>query len=271
MCHGAVVIAFERTRIVKGIEKPDTSSAKEIVDESLPTPWNQLEAAMAYARNVPLLTFIQSGLKRQGMLSDRFEWMAIETDLSPALLSSEQFRQVFSEWLSLVQRGAQEHKAKHEESSGQSDLERSKLLPLLRSLTVKQACGMVAALFAIAASIATGAFRVGQLFARPEATVAEHALTTDQRRKAAAAALDAALSQGQIWLYSETLPPAWQIEAWIKGAAVTAEKFQDILPAGFARELERWRQAAAQSPDDQRAAIIKAVNLYLAQVRSSLL
>jgi hypothetical protein len=101
-CDGAIVIAFERTRILQALDKPGSPEQKEIRDESHPTVWNQMEAAMAYAQRVPILTFVQRGLKRQGMLSDRLEWMAIETDLSLSLLKTEAFQQVFREWLSLV-------------------------------------------------------------------------------------------------------------------------------------------------------------------------
>jgi hypothetical protein len=103
-CNGAVVIAFERTRLLSGFDKPGGAAQKDLRDESYPTIWNQMEAAMAYARRVPILTFVQKGVKRQGMLSDRLEWMAIETDLTPDLLGTERFRQAFAEWRQLVRK-----------------------------------------------------------------------------------------------------------------------------------------------------------------------
>jgi hypothetical protein len=50
-----------------------------------------MEAAMAYARKMPLLILVQPGLKRQGMLSDRLEWMAIEVALTPGISSNRTF------------------------------------------------------------------------------------------------------------------------------------------------------------------------------------
>ena len=85
-CRGAVVIAFERTRIETGFEKPGSPGQKEIANERHPTVWNHMESAMAYARRVPLLTMIEPGLKRQGMLSDRLEWMALQEVLVPEYL-----------------------------------------------------------------------------------------------------------------------------------------------------------------------------------------
>jgi hypothetical protein len=90
-CRGAVVVAFERTRILTGLDKPGSSVPKEIKNESHPTVWNHMEAAMAYARKMPLLILVQPGLKRQGMLSDRLEWMAIEVALTPGISSNRTF------------------------------------------------------------------------------------------------------------------------------------------------------------------------------------
>ena len=101
-CDGSVVIAFERTRILRALEKPDSTQQKEIEHASHPTVWNQMEAAMAYACDIPLLIFVEKGLTREGMLSDRLEWNAVETDLSPSLLVEDSFRQVFNEWISLM-------------------------------------------------------------------------------------------------------------------------------------------------------------------------
>jgi hypothetical protein len=64
-CCGAVVIATERTRILKAIEYPNSdkknSPETAILTESHPTIWNHMEAAMAYSNNIPILTFVQTG------------------------------------------------------------------------------------------------------------------------------------------------------------------------------------------------------------------
>jgi hypothetical protein len=155
-CDGAVVIAFERIRILEGLEKPDPTEQKKIKNESHPTIWNQMEAAMAYAQRVPILTFVQSRLKRQGMLSDRFEWMALETDLSPSFLKTDQFQQVFREWLSYIQ--------KRRTSLQKVDLDPAELKVgvLLSQLKTKQVWGLIGAVSAILLGVASLAFRAGQ-------------------------------------------------------------------------------------------------------------
>jgi hypothetical protein len=157
-CSGAVVVAFERTRILTGLDKPESSIEKKIANESHPTVWNHMEAAMAYARKVPILTIVQPGLKRQGMLSDRLEWMAIEAELSPEVLRTDYFRQVFAEWLSLVKQGML--------TSAQPDFDPSeiKIGKLLSQLTTKQAWALAVVIFGVLAGLATVAFKAGQSF-----------------------------------------------------------------------------------------------------------
>jgi hypothetical protein len=157
-CDGAVVIAFERTRIIEALDKPDSADQKEIKNESHPTVWNQMEAAMAYAQRVPILIFVQRGLKRQGMLSDRLEWKAIESDLTPSLLKTEEFQQVFREWLSLVQ------DRRTSPNKDEIDLAELQVGVLISRLKASQLWGLLVALFTVLAGVAGLAFKAGQWF-----------------------------------------------------------------------------------------------------------
>jgi hypothetical protein len=49
-CSGTVVIALERTYFASGIEKRGGPKESSLSNVKLPTPWNQIEAAMAYSR-----------------------------------------------------------------------------------------------------------------------------------------------------------------------------------------------------------------------------
>jgi len=157
-CDGAVVIAFERVRIVKAFDKPDSDGQREINNESDPTIWNQMEAALAYGQKVPILTFVQSGLRRQGMLSDRFEWTAIEGELSPVLLRAEKVQQMFGEWLALVE---QRRNSGHADDIDPGELGVGRLITQLKP---KQLWSVLAAIFSIVAAVSVAAFKVGQLF-----------------------------------------------------------------------------------------------------------
>jgi hypothetical protein len=154
-CHGAVVIAFERTRIISGMERPDSSQQKLIQNESHPTIWNQMEAAMAYAQKIPILSLVQSGLKRQGMLSDRFEWCAIEADLNPSLLATEKFRQTFSEWIELVR------KEPGRIEIAEIDPAQLKVGSLVKQLSAKQVISLSLVTLGAIGSITSVAFKAG--------------------------------------------------------------------------------------------------------------
>jgi len=97
-CSGAVIIAFKRIKISKGIEKPNSSEQKDIENIYLPTIWNQLEAAMAYGNNLPLLIIAEKGLKPEGMLSKRLEWYIQEIEIEPENLESKEFKGRFESW-----------------------------------------------------------------------------------------------------------------------------------------------------------------------------
>ena len=116
---------------------------------------------MAYCENMPILTFVQTGLRRQGMLSDRFEWDAIETDLSPDLLQTEKFRQIFDEWLHLVAAKKAESKSKQWDIENVGDI---KVTSLLARLNAKQAWAALIIAFGIISAVATTAFKFGQFF-----------------------------------------------------------------------------------------------------------
>ena len=100
-CCGAVIIAFTRTRYPAGIEiKKDKN--KELTDISLPTPWNHIEAAMAYTYNMPMLVIAENGLKKEGLLEQGYDWMVYWTDLEPAMVTTDQFRSVLDRWKDAV-------------------------------------------------------------------------------------------------------------------------------------------------------------------------
>jgi hypothetical protein len=157
-CRGVVVVAFERTRILKALDKPGSSEQKEVANESHPTVWNHMEAAMAYAQEVPMLTIVQKGLRRQGMLSDRFEWMALESDLSPTLIATEPFQQIFREWLALVHaRGTKLARADIDPAS----LTVGQLLALLKA---SQMWALIVAAFGVLSGVFVIAMKIGQAF-----------------------------------------------------------------------------------------------------------
>ncbi len=52
-CRGVVVVALERLFVEAGTEKRGSSSAVDVAGIKMSTPWNHIEAALGYARNLP--------------------------------------------------------------------------------------------------------------------------------------------------------------------------------------------------------------------------
>jgi hypothetical protein len=96
-CVGAVVIALERKYFPKGIESrgPREQTLKEI---RLPTPFNQVEAAMAYTHGHPLLMIVEAGLREEGLLEEGNDWFVQRVSVSREALSTPEFNGVFASW-----------------------------------------------------------------------------------------------------------------------------------------------------------------------------
>ncbi|WP_056475849.1 hypothetical protein [Bacillus sp. FJAT-25509] len=62
-CSGAIILGFPQTKIQRGISKPNTESEKTIKDTLLPTPWNHIEASMAFVLDLPMLVIRDKGLE----------------------------------------------------------------------------------------------------------------------------------------------------------------------------------------------------------------
>ncbi len=62
-CSGGVILGFEQYRSLAGVEKQGTPAESASDQERLfPTPWNQIEAGILYARSLPLLIFREPGI-----------------------------------------------------------------------------------------------------------------------------------------------------------------------------------------------------------------
>jgi hypothetical protein len=97
-CSGTVVIALERMYFDSGIEKRGGPKESPLVNIRLPTPWNQIEAAMAYSRGHPLMVIVESGLKSEGLLERGNDWYVQWVDPNAAALSTTEFNGVLASW-----------------------------------------------------------------------------------------------------------------------------------------------------------------------------
>lgn len=105
-CAGALVIALERIFIETAIERRGTDSAQRIKGSALPTPWNQIEAAFGYAKNLPLLVIKEDCVREEGLLEGRYDWYVHSTSLDLEFLASREFEGTFESWNKDVKRRA---------------------------------------------------------------------------------------------------------------------------------------------------------------------
>lgn len=97
-CSGTVVIALERTYFATGIEKRGGPKESALIEVKLPTPWNHIEAAMSYARGLPLMVIVEAGLKSEGLLERGYDWYVQWVNPEAAALTSNEFNGVLASW-----------------------------------------------------------------------------------------------------------------------------------------------------------------------------
>lgn len=112
-CSGTVVIALERMYIASGTDKRGGPKATPLTEVKLPTPWNQIEAAMAYARGLPLMVIVEAGLKPEGLLEHGYDWYVMGVKPEAAALSSVEFNGVLASWKDkMITRPAKESRSR---------------------------------------------------------------------------------------------------------------------------------------------------------------
>lgn len=165
-CDGIVVIAFESLRVDKGWGKPESQGGKwkSLDGRSFTTVWNHMEAAMGYAHDLPILTLVASGLHREGMLSDRLEWYAQIVELEPNYLGTEQFNQVFNEWLHLVD---ERKRMPHRTKIDLSELKMGDLIKALNDLTAWKFWMLILAVASVIAFVFSIGFEAGTYLKKP--------------------------------------------------------------------------------------------------------
>ena len=97
-CSGAVVIALERSFFPSGTEKRGGPNEVTLTNVKLPTPWNHIEAAMAYSRNLPLIVIVERDLKNEGLLEEGYDWYVQRVKLEPVALNSNEFNGILASW-----------------------------------------------------------------------------------------------------------------------------------------------------------------------------
>jgi hypothetical protein len=155
-CEGAVVVALERSFFPSGVGKRGGPNEAQLSDITLPTPWNHIEAAMAYSRRLPLLVIVESGLKSEGLLERGYDWFVQWIKPVPSALMTLEFNGVLADWKSKVEtyKAAPTKVGNNTPSKSPADLT---IRELVGGLRPAQLWSLLAALAALVA----GAFALG--------------------------------------------------------------------------------------------------------------
>jgi hypothetical protein len=102
-CSGAVVIALERSFFPSGVDKRGGPKEMQLANVKLPSPWNQIEAAMAYSRGLPLMVVVEIGLKSEGLLERGNDWYVQWIEPVPSALTTLEFNGVLADWKSKME------------------------------------------------------------------------------------------------------------------------------------------------------------------------
>lgn len=97
---GCVVLAMERFYAVEGLYKRGSSDEKRVEHTRYPTPWAQIEAAMAYQIGMPLLILKDRSLVGEGMFDpSTHDWLILEIDPEkPEELDSGMVNALLKSW-----------------------------------------------------------------------------------------------------------------------------------------------------------------------------
>lgn len=113
---GLVCLAFKRTLIIEGRDRPQSDIGEKEVDRSgswLSSPYSQIEPAMAYQIGLPVLIWRETGVTPEGLLDRGAIGLSMpEFDLSkPPDLTEQKWAQPMQDWIDRV-RTAHRHNGK---------------------------------------------------------------------------------------------------------------------------------------------------------------
>ncbi|MBK6379461.1 MAG: hypothetical protein IPO01_13875 [Chitinophagaceae bacterium] len=160
-CSGTIIVALERTYFPNGLEKRGGEKETKLTETKFATPWNQIEAAMAYSKGQPLMLIIEEGLKSEGLLEKGYDWYVMWVKPDKSSLSSTEFNGVLSSWKNKVELY---NTNKTKLVSGKTEINPADLTvgELIKNLKTSQLWAVLVGLV----GLIVGAFAIGQHFAK---------------------------------------------------------------------------------------------------------
>jgi len=149
-CEGTVVIALERLYFPSGTERRGGENELFLSHTSIATPWNQIEAALSYSRELPLLVIVAKEVRTEGLLEPGYDWYVQRVEPKSTALHSNEFNGILASWKTKL--GEQKIKNKPK-----IEFEKMTIGEILSHLKPAHVWGIVC----IFTSITLGAFALG--------------------------------------------------------------------------------------------------------------
>lgn len=157
-CVGTVVIALERSYFPSGVEKRGGDSEMILAETKLATPWNQIEATLAYNRGLPLLVVVERGLRLEGLLEPGNDWYVQSVPLDIAYLNSDEFNGILASWKGKIEKSQSQPAS--ESRAAPTEIEKMTIGQLLSAVKPAHLWTLVLSSTAVIA----GAFSLGARF-----------------------------------------------------------------------------------------------------------
>lgn len=104
-CAGTLVIALEHTLLEAAFERRGLDNSHAI-SGSLADPWRHIEAALSYARRLPMLVIKEDCVREEGMLEGGHDWHVHSTEIDVGFVDTRAFEETFASWKKEVRRRA---------------------------------------------------------------------------------------------------------------------------------------------------------------------
>lgn len=101
-CQGAVILALERYHFPGGVERRGSPRETGLDEVNFATSWNQIEAALAYSKRLPLLVIVDEGLRADGLLEPGHGWYVTRLPLHLGALQTAHFNGLMRDWTGRV-------------------------------------------------------------------------------------------------------------------------------------------------------------------------
>lgn len=164
-CRGALIIGLERYSFDAGVERRGSPKQTTLGATSLTTSWNQVEAALAFSKGLPLLVLLDERVKPDGLLEPGHDWYIARVPLKPESLQTPKINGLVRSWKARVTAAGE---AKAAVPSPPVDPANTSIKDLIGALPIKEVWAFVGVLCALLASAFVIGLKLGPLLEKPE-------------------------------------------------------------------------------------------------------